>query len=51
MTIELIESKLRIMNPDAFHRLCDHFLFFDGDDEFEKDAQWERKRNFLRHDY
>ncbi len=35
LTIELIETKLKIMNPDAFHRLCDHFLFFEGDDEFD----------------
>ncbi|SHM93434.1 hypothetical protein [Mucilaginibacter sp. OK098] len=35
LTIELIESKLKIMNPDAFHRLCDHYLFFEGEDEFD----------------
>src|ERR1700754_2724904 len=35
LTIELIESKLKIMNADAFHRLCDHYLFFEGEDDFE----------------
>ncbi|MDR6943702.1 hypothetical protein [Mucilaginibacter pocheonensis] len=23
------------MNPDDFHRLCDHYLFFEGEDEFD----------------
>lgn len=23
------------MNPDAFHRLCDHYLFLEGEDEFD----------------
>ncbi len=35
LTIELIETKLKLMNPDAFHRLCDHYLFFEGEDEFD----------------
>lgn len=35
LTIELIESKLKIMNADAFHRLCDHFLFLEGEEDFD----------------
>lgn len=38
LTIELIESKIKIMNPDAFHRLCDHYLFLEGEDEFDSIA-------------
>ncbi len=35
LTIELIESKIKIMNPDGFHRLCDHYLFVEGEDEYD----------------
>jgi len=35
MTIENLESKIKIMNGDAFHRLCDHFLYYDGGDDFD----------------
>lgn len=38
LTIELIETKLKIMNPDGFHRLCDAYLFFEGEDEFDSIA-------------
>lgn len=35
MTIEHLESKIKIMNDDAFHRLCDHFLYYDGGEDFD----------------
>ncbi|WP_295801163.1 hypothetical protein [Mucilaginibacter sp.] len=35
MTIETIEMKMKSMNADAFHRLGDHFLFYDGGEDYE----------------
>ena len=35
MTIETIEMKMKSMNADAFHRLGDHFLYYDGGEEYE----------------
>lgn len=35
MTIELLESKIKIMNDDTFHRLGDHFLFYDEGEDYD----------------
>ncbi|MEJ6979755.1 hypothetical protein WG906_04795 [Pedobacter sp. P351] len=35
MTIELIESKIKAMNDDAFHRLVDHYLFYEHGEQFD----------------
>ncbi|MFP9097925.1 hypothetical protein ACLI09_02625 [Flavobacterium sp. RHBU_24] len=35
MTIEIIEMNLKAMNDAAFHRLGDHYLFFDCGNEYD----------------
>ena len=35
MTIELIASKIQKMNDDSFHRLCDHFLFYEEGSDYD----------------
>lgn len=35
MTIETIELRMKSMSADAFHRLGDHFLYYDGGEDYE----------------